>query len=56
MEVSKENILKQGKVCTTNEKVSFVQLFQEFNNVFSWEYENLKGFNLQLAQHTIELE
>lgn len=30
--------------------------FQEFADVFAWEYGDLKGFNPELVQHTIELE
>ena len=33
-----------------------MHLFQEFSDVFAWEYSDLKGFDPQLAQHTIELE
>ncbi|KAH9327817.1 hypothetical protein KI387_043751 [Taxus chinensis] len=31
-------------------------LCQEFPDVFAWSYEYLKGFNPNLAQHTIELD
>lgn len=31
-------------------------MFQEFQDVFAWDYADLKGFDPKLAQHTIELE
>lgn len=56
IEIFRDKLLKLGKVCTSKEKQTFVLLCQEFNDVFAWKYEDLKGFNLALAQHTIELE
>lgn len=56
IEIFRDKLLKLGKVCTTDEKQIFVLLCQEFDDVFSWQYEDLKGFNPALAQHTIELE
>ncbi|KAH9310293.1 hypothetical protein KI387_044698, partial [Taxus chinensis] len=29
---------------------------QEFPDMFAWSYEDLKGFNPNLSQHTIELD
>ena len=49
VEVSAGKKLKLGKVCTVEEKVSFVQLFNEFSDVFAWEYGDLKGFDPKLA-------
>ncbi|KAH9293249.1 hypothetical protein KI387_041547, partial [Taxus chinensis] len=49
-------MLQIGKVSTQQEKSDFVQLCQEFPDVFSWNYKDLRGFNPKLAQHTIELE
>lgn len=56
MEVFKGNLLKLGKVCSNEEKSSFIQLCQDFNDIFAWEYSDLKGFDPQLSQHTIKLE
>ncbi|KAH9322023.1 hypothetical protein KI387_016662, partial [Taxus chinensis] len=48
--------LQIGKVATEQERYEFMQLYQEFLDVFSWRYEYLRGFNPKLAQHTIELD
>lgn len=55
VEIFKDKILKTDKVCTLEEKHAFVKLCQEFNDIFAWRYEDLKGFDPHLAQHTIEL-
>ena len=47
--------LSIGKVCSEVEQESFFHLCQEFNDVFSWTYYDLKGFDLSLFQHTIDL-
>ena len=36
--------LNMGKVCSEIEQESFIHLCQEFNDVFSWTYDDLKGF------------
>lgn len=56
LEVAPGKNLKIGKINAAKEKQSFLHLFQEFNDIFAWEYKDLKGFDPQLAQHTIELE
>lgn len=48
-------MLNMGKVCSETKKGSFIHLFQEFNDVFSWTYDDLKGFDPNLFQHTIDL-
>ncbi|KAH9330262.1 hypothetical protein KI387_002370, partial [Taxus chinensis] len=49
-------MLQIGKVVTEQERYEFVQLFQEFLDVFSWSYEDLIWFNPKLAQHIIKLD
>ena len=34
---------------------NFIHLCQEFNDVFSWTYDDLKGFDPSLFQHTVDL-
>ncbi|XP_059066329.1 uncharacterized protein LOC131857648 [Cryptomeria japonica] len=53
--IFKDKLLKIGKVCTPEERHAFVLLCQEFNDIFAWRCEYLKGFDPHLAQHTIEL-
>ncbi|KAH9289237.1 hypothetical protein KI387_033354, partial [Taxus chinensis] len=54
--VGEGKTLQVGKVATEQEKLDFIQLYQEFSDVFAWSYEDLRGFDLKLAQHTIELD
>ncbi|KAH9296663.1 hypothetical protein KI387_044243 [Taxus chinensis] len=54
--VGEGRTLRIGKVATEQEKSDFIQLCQEFPDVFAWSYEDLRGFNPKLAQHTIELD
>ena len=47
--------LNMGKVCSEIEWEIFIHLCQEFNDVFSWMYDDLKGFDPRLFQYTIDL-
>jgi hypothetical protein len=47
--------LNMGKVCSEIEQESFIHLCQEFNDVFSWTFDDLKAFDPRLFQHTIDL-
>ena len=44
-----------GKVCYETKQEIFVHLCQEFNDIFTWIYDDLKGFDPSLFQHTIDL-
>ncbi len=48
--------LNMGKVCTEVEQEDFIHLCQEFSDVFAWTYDDLKGFDPSLFQHTIDLK
>ncbi|XP_059066364.1 uncharacterized protein LOC131857679 [Cryptomeria japonica] len=56
IEIFKDKLLKIGKVCTKEEQQAFVSLCHEFNDIFAWEYGDLKGFDPILAEHIIDLE
>ena len=47
--------LNLGKVCIDAKQEVFINLCQEFNDVIAWTYEDLKGFDPNLFQHTIDL-
>ena len=47
--------LNMGKVCSEIKQENFIHLCQEFNDIFSWTYHDLKGFDPNLFQHTIDL-
>jgi hypothetical protein len=46
-------ILKIGAQCSEEEKKKFMDLFHEFIDVFSWSYEDLRGFDPSVIQHAI---
>ena len=47
--------LNMGRVCSKIEQEIFIHLCQEFNDVFSCTYDDLKGFDPSLFQHIIDL-
>jgi hypothetical protein len=40
-----------GAQCTDEEKMKFTDLLREFQDVFAWSYEDLRGFDPSLIQH-----
>ena len=55
IEVAKDKKVKLGKVCTPEERQFFVNLTNEFQDIIAWSYVDLKGFNPDIFQHTIDL-
>ena len=47
--------LNLGKVCSRIGQEHFVYLCQELNDIFTWIYDDFKGFDPNLFQHTIDL-
>jgi hypothetical protein len=45
-----------GAQCTDEEKLKFTKLLHEFQDVFSWSYEDLRGFDPTLIQHAIHIK
>jgi hypothetical protein len=48
--------VKIGAQCTDEEKLKFTKLLREFQDVFSWSYEDLRGFDPALIQHIIPIK
>jgi ribonuclease HI len=48
--------VKIGAKCSDEEKLKFARLLGEFQDVFSWSYEDLRGFDLALIQHSIPIK
>jgi hypothetical protein len=48
--------IKIGSQCSDEEKMKFVELLGEFQDVFSWSYENIPGFDPGLIQHAIPIK
>ena len=42
--------------CIDQEKLKFTELLSEFQDVFSWSYEDLRGFVPDLIQHAIPIK
>jgi hypothetical protein len=47
--------VKIGAQCSDEEKLKFTELLHEFQDVFSWSYEDLHGFNPYLIKHVIPI-
>jgi hypothetical protein len=45
-----------GAQCTDEEKLKFTELLREFQDVFAWSYEDLRGFYPYLIQHAIPIK
>jgi len=52
----KPKLIKISKALPLEEKVKYINLFKEFQDVFSWSYEDLKSYNTSIIQHKIPLE
>jgi hypothetical protein len=48
--------VKIGAQCTDEEKLKFTELLREFQDVFAWSYEDLRGFDPALIQHAIPIK
>jgi ribonuclease HI len=49
-------IIKLGAQCYDEEKVKFTELLCEFQDVFSWSFEDLRGFDPDLIHHAIPIK
>jgi hypothetical protein len=48
--------VKIGAKCLNEEKKKFAKLLGEFQDVFSWSYEGLRGFDPGLIQHSLPIK
>jgi hypothetical protein len=48
--------VKIGAQCFDEEKLKFARLLSEFQDVFSWSYEDVHGFDPSLIQHAIPIK
>ena len=49
-------MVKLSKCLPPNQKLKYVELIKEFQDVFSWSYEDLKSYDTSIIQHTIPLK
>jgi hypothetical protein len=47
---------KIGAKCADEERVKFAKLLDEFQDAFSWSYEDLCGFDTGIIQHAIPIQ
>ena len=45
-----------GKNCTQVKRETFMKLFREFKDIFTWTYEDLKTYDTKIIQHVIPLK
>ena len=48
--------LNLGSTCTSQEKIAFFKLFNEFKDIFAWTYDDLKTFDPNIMQHVIPMK
>jgi hypothetical protein len=48
--------VKIGAQCSDEEKMKFVEILGEFQDVFSWSYEDIHGFDSGLIHHAIPIK
>jgi hypothetical protein len=51
-----QNNVNIGSQCSDEEKLKFIELLHEFQDVFAWSYEDLRGFDPTLIQHAIPIK
>jgi len=52
----KPNHIKISKALPLDEKIKYMSLFKEFQDVFAWSYENLKSYDTSIIQHKIPIK
>lgn len=49
-------MIKLSKALPPNQKLKYIELFREFQDVFAWGYEDLKVYDTSIIHHTIPLK
>jgi hypothetical protein len=47
---------KIGAQCSDKKKMKFVELLGEFQDLFSWSYKDLPGFDIGIILHAIPIK
>lgn len=55
MSIGSRRILKVGKGVSSEDREKLAQYCDEYEGVMSWSYDDLKGYNPSIIQHTIKL-
>ena len=53
---SEPKYVNLGKYRSPREKNKFINLFQQYKDIFSWTYEDLKTYDTHIIQHVIPIE
>jgi hypothetical protein len=51
----KPRIVKLSKSLTIEKKLKYIELFEEYSDVFAWGYEDLKAYDTSIIQHRIPI-
>lgn len=49
-------MIKLSKSLPPDQKLKYVELMKEFQDVFAWSYDDLKSYDTTIIQHTIPLK
>lgn len=49
-------MVKLSKTLPGDQKLKYIELFKEFQDVFAWIYKDLKSYDTSVIQHTIPLK
>jgi len=49
-------LIKLSKSLPFTERVKYIELLKEFQDVFAWSYEDLKSYDTSIIQHTIPIK
>ena len=49
-------MIKLSKPLPQEEKVKYISLFKELQDVFAWSYEDLKSYDTSIIQHKIPIK
>lgn len=48
-------MIKLSKALPPEQKLKYIELFKDFQDVFAWRYDDLKSYDTSIIQHTIPL-
>ena len=54
--IENHKMIKLSKSLPADQKLKYIELFKEFQDVFAWSYEDLKSYDTSVIQHTIPLK
>jgi len=52
----KPKLIKLSKALPPDEKVKYINLFKDFQDVFPWSYEDLKSYDTSIIEHNIPIK